>query len=402
MKDSGVEWIGEIPEDWDISKVRRGFRVSKTIAGDKANELPRLSLSNAGVLERPKYDGFGESPADYATYQIIPGGQFVFNFMGLEQDSLYRRVGISPMTGLVSAGYMEADYISTQINPEYAYYFFRFMENGLLFKQYGSGIRSNLNKQQFHNMPFLFPPLDEQARISAVIKHKVEAIDTIISEIQQSIDELKKYKQALITETVTKGLDKNTEMINVDSDYTNVSPPTWTKVKLKYLCSMQSGKNLTSEEINTDDIYPVYGANGIRGYYYKYNFSGEFLTVGRQGALSGNVHYVQGKVWATDHALVTNATNKVLVKFLYYLINAMNLNQYAYNAAQPGIAASFILNLSAYIPEAKVLQRRITDFLDEKSKNVENLIYKKELLLNQLYALKQSTIYEYVTGKKEA
>lgn len=165
---------------------------------------------------------------------------------------------------------------------------------------------------------------------------------------------------------------------------------------------MQSGKNLTSEEINTDDIYPVYGANGIRGYYYKYNFSGEFLTVGRQGALSGNVHYVQGKVWATDHALVTNATNKVLVKFLYYLINAMNLNQYAYNAAQPGIAASFILNLSAYIPEAKVLQRRITDFLDEKSKNVENLIYKKELLLNQLYALKQSTIYEYVTGKKEA
>lgn len=402
MKDSGVEWIGEIPEDWDISKVRRGFRVSKTIAGDKANELPRLSLSNAGVLERPKYDGFGESPADYATYQIIPGGQFVFNFMGLEQDSLYRRVGISPMTGLVSAGYMEADYISTQINPEYAYYFFRFMENGLLFKQYGSGIRSNLNKQQFHNMPFLFPPLDEQARISAVIKHKVEAIDTIISEIQQSIDELKKYKQVLITETVTKGLDKNTEMINVDSDYTNVSPSTWTKVKLKYLCSMQSGKNLTSEEINTDDIYPVYGANGIRGYYYKYNFSGEFLTVGRQGALSGNVHYVQGKVWATDHALVTNATNKVLVKFLYYLINAMNLNQYAYNAAQPGIAASFILNLSAYIPEAKVLQRRITDFLDEKSKNVENLIYKKELLLNQLYALKQSTIYEYVTGKKEA
>ena len=104
MKDSGVEWIGEIPESWEISKVRRGFRVSKTIAGDKANELPRLSLSNAGVLERPKYDGFGESPADYATYQIIQVGQFVFNFMGLEQDSLYRRVGISPMTGLVSAG----------------------------------------------------------------------------------------------------------------------------------------------------------------------------------------------------------------------------------------------------------------------------------------------------------
>lgn len=418
MKDSGVEWIGEIPEDWDISKVRRGFRVSKTIAGDKANELPRLSLSNAGVLERPKYDGFGESPADYATYQIIPGGQFVFNFMGLEQDSLYRRVGISPMTGLVSAGYMEADYISTQINPEYAYYFFRFMENGLLFKQYGSGIRSNLNKQQFHNMPFLFPPLDEQARISAVIKHKVEAIDTIISETQQSIDELKKYKQALITETVTKGLDKNVEMKDSGIEWIKKVPKSWEIKKTRFFLKEVSEKNYPNEEILS--LYRDYGVIPKNSRDDNHNVTSldtsgyklvnhNQLVINKMKAWQGSMAISEIRGIISPAYYVYEVLDKqIYTKFLHYALrNNAYLDEYRRISAglrigQWDLNKDLFKNVKIAFPSTMDEQRQIVDFLEEKIKWIDNIVIEKEQLLIQFEQLKQSLIYEYVTGKKEA
>lgn len=431
MKDSGVEWIGEIPESWEISKVRRGFRVSKTIAGDKANELPRLSLSNAGVLERPKYDGFGESPADYATYQIIPVGQFVFNFMGLEQDSLYRRVGISPMTGLVSAGYMEADYISTQINPEYAYYFFRFMENGLLFKQYGSGIRSNLNKQQFHNMPLLFPPLDEQARISAVIKHKVEAIDTIISETQQSIDELKKYKQALITETVTKGLDKNVEMKDSGIDILPSIPTSWKIQKIKNLFSMNKGLSITKENLEDNgipvisygEIHSKYGFNFDPTKDFVRNVPESFVQSDKQAILhkgdfvfadtsediegSGNFTCFTGNVttFAGYHTVILKAKANFNHQYVAYLFDSKIFRSQIQKNVQGikvfNITQRILKDQWIWLPPIEV-QENIVSFLDKKRIIINQMIDNKIAELMELESYKKALIYEYVTGKKEA
>ncbi|WP_219842286.1 MULTISPECIES: restriction endonuclease subunit S [Enterococcus] len=422
MKDSGVEWIGEIPESWEISKVRRGFRVSKTIAGDKANELPRLSLSNAGVLERPKYDGFGESPADYATYQIIPVGQFVFNFMGLEQDSLYRRVGISPMTGLVSAGYMEADYISTQINPEYAYYFFRFMENGLLFKQYGSGIRSNLNKQQFHNMPLLFPPLDEQARISAVIKHKVEAIDTIIAETQQSIDELKKYKQALITETVTKGLDKNVEMKDSGVEWIGVTPENWEITKLKYLSKISRGR-FNHRPRNDPEFYSgeypfiqtgevARASEKISSYSQTLSEKGKEVSQEfKKGTIMmtiaanvGDVAILEFNSYAPDSLIGFSPSPKVNTKYLYYLLKALKNDLLMFSIISTQLNLNIDIVKERHIPfcSDKGQQNELVNYLDRKLHNIDSLIIEKQKIVNECNTYKQSLIYEYVTGKKEA
>jgi type I restriction enzyme S subunit len=178
-------------------------------------------------------------------------------------------------------------------------------------------------------------------------------------------------------------------------------PEHWNVTKVKYLGDLQSGDNITSEDINGDGLYPVYGGNGYRGCYDKYTNDGEYVLIGRQGALAGNVHLVTGKFWATDHALVFYSNGKSENKYAYYGFLSMNLNQYAFEtAAQPGLAATKILNLQfilSPIPE----QKAIAKYLDEKCSLIDSLISEKESLVSELEEYKKSLIFECVTGKKE-
>ena len=105
-------------------------------------------------------------------------------------------------------------------------------------------------------------------------------------------------------------------------------PEEWEKLALKHLCTMQAGKNIASEQIADTGNYPVYGGNGSRGFFNSYNCSGKKLIVGRQGALCGNVHKVDGKFWATEHAVITENTHFCNINYLYFLLIGMNLNQY--------------------------------------------------------------------------
>ena len=156
-----------------------------------------------------------------------------------------------------------------------------------------------------------------------------------------------------------------------------VIPTNWNICPLKRICSMKSGNNITSYEIEKKGLYPVFGANGQRGFYDRYNSDGEFLLIGRQGALAGNVHYFKGKFWATDHALVSKFFNGN-ISYLYYALVSMNLNQYAHGtAAQPGLAASKILSL--YIPFPPLAeQEKIVSFLESKTLKIDIYVAERE------------------------
>ena len=171
--------------------------------------------------------------------------------------------------------------------------------------------------------------------------------------------------------------------------------------KLKYICRMQSGNNLTSLEISSENdggkIFPVYGGNGQRGYYSDFTNEGNYCLVGRQGALAGNVHFVSGKFWATDHAIVVYEHTHAYSKYLCYLLKAMNLNQYAFEtSAQPGLSVEKILQLEMiHCPKGE--QTQIADFLDKKVAQLDEV---KSLLEEQIKTLedyRRSLIYETVT-----
>ena len=174
-------------------------------------------------------------------------------------------------------------------------------------------------------------------------------------------------------------------------------PKEWEVVALKHLCTMQAGKNLVAEQIADEGAYPVYGGNGLRGYFSDFNTAGEYLLVGRQGALCGNVHQVSGQFWATEHAVVTQCSTLAYVRFLYYLIIGMNLNQYASNtAAQPGLSVSEIQNVrTCLVPFAE--QRRIAAFLDRQCAEIDAVIERTKATIEEYKKLKQAVITEAVT-----
>lgn len=187
------------------------------------------------------------------------------------------------------------------------------------------------------------------------------------------------------------------EMKDSGVEWMGKVPENWNIVALKFLCSMQSGKTLSSEQISEEGKYPVYGGNGLRGYYSEANTFGDYLLVGRQGALCGNVHHVQGEFWATEHAVVTKCSALSDVRYMYYLLLGMNLNQYASNtAAQPGLAVSQIINVKTCLAPIQE-QKLIAVVLDEKCAQVNTLIANVQAQIEKLKAYKQSLITEVVT-----
>lgn len=175
-------------------------------------------------------------------------------------------------------------------------------------------------------------------------------------------------------------------------------PGHWECRKLKFLTSsMQSGDNLTAIQIKEIGKYPVYGGNGIRGYYDDSNCNKQCIVIGRQGALCGNVHIVKKPFWATDHAVVTYANENTDLDFLFYLTKAMNLNQYAsQTAAQPGIAVSAIKNIYTCYPPLPE-QEAIVTYLDSKVAKIDEYISIAEKKIAALEELKQTIITEAVT-----
>lgn len=175
-------------------------------------------------------------------------------------------------------------------------------------------------------------------------------------------------------------------------------PSLWEVRKLKFLTQyMQSGDNLTSLQIKDNGTYPVYGGNGIRGYYEEKNCNKECIVIGRQGALCGNIHLIKRPIWATDHAVVTYANENTDISYLSYLTSAMNLNQYAsQTAAQPGIAVSFIKNVMTCFPPLTE-QQTIAFYLDTKVSKIDNYIATAEKKIAALDELKQVTIADAVT-----
>lgn len=169
----------------------------------------------------------------------------------------------------------------------------------------------------------------------------------------------------------------------------------WQKKTLKSVSSyFKSGKSIKSNDILKNAPYPVYGGNGLRGYTNTFNFDGNASLIGRQGALCGNVTYVKGKNYMTEHAVIVQSNYDNYNKFLFYILLSMNLNQYSTQSAQPGLSVNNLLELFNYFPNIQE-QEKIAKFLttvDKKITNLESIITslenQKKGLLQQIFSQK--------------
>lgn len=378
-KDSGIAWIGEIPEHWEITSFKR-----------------KITINN------------GKDYKDFLDAEIYPvmgsGGCFAYcsNYMYDGEALLLGRKGTIDKPLYVKGKFWAVDTMfyaipHANLDCKFAYYLALMFP----FNLYSTSTSlPSLTQTDLGNILVAFPFLSEQQSIATYLDQKCGEIDELITLQEEMITKLQSYKQSVITEAVTKGLDKNVPLKDSGIEWIGEIPEHWKITKIQYLAQLKSGYNLTTEEIKDSGLYPVYGGNGIRGYYDKYFLEGDYVLIGRQGALCGNINYSTGKSWATEHAVVCYPKTKYITKWFGELLRVMNLNQYSLAAAQPGLAVERIKLLPIpIIPLSE--QQTIANYLDQKCNEIDELISIKQQKIEKLKDYKKSLIFECVTGKRK-
>ncbi len=420
MKDSGIEWIGEIPVQWNLVQTKRFFTNTKKIVGAKADNYDRLALTLNGVIKRSKDDSEGLQPEKFEGYQILCKNELVFKLIDLENVKT-SRVGLSPYTGLVSPAYIVLS--NNFSDNRFFYHWFMSMYYNEVFNHLGGeGVRSALNAKDVLSLPVPDIQLDEQRRIADYLDRKCSQIDDIIARQQAVIEKLKAYKLSVITEAVTKGLNPDTPMKDSGVEWIGEIPEYWQLSHIGNLVEMGSGGTpdrkkpeywengnipwMSSGEINDEYIYSTTEHITELGLQ---NSNAKILPVNTvmlgligQGKTKGLTAILKTEVCCNQNLAYLIADEKYLhYRYLFYCFKAM----YFYirglvGESQAGIYSYFLKKLHIPLPDIEQ-QIRISDYLDTKCEAIKNSINKRERIIEKFTSYKRSLIYEVVTGKKE-
>ena len=401
-KDSGIAWIGEIPEHWEIKRLKN---VSDF---NPQNDQSISNFSEVGYLPMERLKNGYMLPSVINVYNLTQGLTFF-----KENDIVMAKVtpcfengNIAIAKNLINnCGFGSSELFIFRVRNINRKYFFYLLQEEKIKEvckstMIGTGGLKRISPTFMRNLLLPIPTTLEQQSIATYLEQKCSEIDELITLQEEMITKLQSYKQSVITEAVTKGLDKNVPLKDSGIEWIGEIPEHWEITKIQYLTQLKSGYNLTTEEIKDSGLYPVYGGNGIRGYYDKYFLEGDYVLIGRQGALCGNINYSTGKSWATEHAVVCYPKTKYITKWFCELLRVMNLNQYSLAAAQPGLAVERIKLLPIpIIPLSE--QQSIANYLDQKCSEIDELISIKQQKIEKLKDYKKSLIFECVTGKRK-
>ena len=383
MKDSGIEWIGEIPEGWEVDKTKHYYTNHKDIAGNRSEEFERLALTLNGVIKRPKDDSTGLQPEAFNGYQILRSGELVFKLIDLENVST-SRVGYSPFTGIVSPAYIILQPNKAEESLYGVYYFLSMWQREIFNHMGDDGVRSSLNASDLLNIPYLKVPNGEKAKIVSFLDTECVRIDMVIEQTRASIEEYKKLKQSVITQAVTKGIRPGRKMKDSGVEWIESIPAEWS--------------------INAEVLYDYYGASGAIDKIDGYTIDDHVMLIGEDGANLRMrnlplMYEVNGKAWINNHAHILKPKDGMDFHYLFFTLEALDINPYITGSAQPKLSQDNLKNIWLPVP-ALDEQIEIAGYIKDQAIKIDALIRKKRLYLSELETYKKSLIYEYVTGKR--
>jgi type I restriction enzyme S subunit len=257
--------------------------------------------------------------------------------------------------------------------------------------------RFGLAQHAFRAARFPLPPLSEQERIVAFLDASCMAIDPAVAAKRQQIDILDDLQRVSITKVVTRGLDEQVQLKDSGVFELGQIPAHWRRTKLRYELSVRSG-DFASDKLEDNGEYPVIGGNGEMGRAARYNVDGEIVVIGRVGAYCGNAHYMNGRAWISDNALIVESNHDK--RFLTHLIRVLDFNSTAKKTAQPLVTGTQIKNTYIAMPPVAE-QEEIVAFIEKKTAQFASL---REALLSQITSLtayRKSMIHECVTGQRQ-
>lgn len=425
MKDSGIEWIGEIPEDWEIKRLQWGLsEIVKRNNPIQTESILSLTKDRGVIPYEDKGNQGNKSKTNYEDYKLAYPNTIVMNSMNVIIGS----VGLSDFFGCVSPVYYV---FKARENNDIRFFNYIFQTTKFQeeLKKYANGIleiRLRVSSENVLKRKISFPKFEIQKRISDILDKKMEQIENIESTITQEIQTLENYKKSVITEAVTKGLDKNVEMKDSGIEWIGEIPKHWNLITIKYIAKkITDGAHIAPD--TSDEIYNFVSVvdidnNGnidfenclkITEAQYKYlkrngcKVNIDDILISKDGTVGKTVYINANDEFVVASSLVIIRPNllQAIPKFIKYALDSNlvseQLNSLVSGSALKRISVYKNSNLKIVFTADKKDQAMIVDYLDNKTKLINDAISAKQKQLETLEEYKKSLIYEYVTGKKE-
>lgn len=422
MKETGVPWLPEVAEDFSVGYVKQYFYVSKDLS-DEGEPERVLKLARAGIVEKDVTTNEGQMAASYAGYNKVQVGDLLLNPMDLYSGA---NCNVSELNGVISPAYsnLRAKKSGTVV-PKFYDYYFKSQYWLMAMFAHGKGVsfdnRWTLNNDSLRAYEIPVVPYAVQQRIVERIQSEENKVDALIANVQAQIEKLKAYKQSVIIETVTKGLDASAEMKDTGVDWIGAIPKAWDVIKLKYITYISRGlfnHRPRNDPQFYDGEYPFIQTGDVaRAKKYITTYS---QTLNELGA-SVSKQFPKGTMTMT---VAANVGDVAILGFDAYFPDSVvgftvkdgfdeNYVYYLFQALKESFVRASIVStqLNLNIERSKEIlvsvtydsneQKQIADYLENKCDQIDRLIAIKQAKIEKLEQYKKSLIYEYVTGKKE-
>lgn len=402
MKQSGIDWIGEIPDDWKINQLSKIVsQVKNKNIGLKENNL--LSLSYGKIKRKNINTNDGLLPASFDGYNIISDGDIVLRLTDLQNDHTSLRVGRATEQGIITSAYTTLHPVDYD-NSKYLYYILHSFDLKKGFYGMGSGVRQGLNYDEVKTLKVPLPPKATQQSIAEYLDKKLSEIDSIIEESKKSIEEYKAWKQSVIFEAVT-GKNLNCKKKDSGIEWIGEIPEGWSTIKFKYLHSGSNvGESIDKELCNdneNDTVFYTAGLNPIHTIYKQFpvwkHTKQNDLLLARNG--TPYVYNPLTNAVYSDHIIRVTIKEDYSKKYVQYAIQQSIFNIVVDTVSITTWSASLWNNQFIPLPPRNI-QEKIVEIIETKLNKINSLILEKESLIADLTEYKKSLIFEVVTGKR--
>lgn len=431
MKDSGFEWIGKIPANWEVDKLK--FHLKRNEPRNPGDTVVLSLYRELGVIPKDsRDDNHNATSEDTSKYKYVQPGNFVINKMKAWQGS----VAVSEYEGIVSPAYFVYKFTDDAYYRRYFHYLLRSCYKDE-FMRLSGGIRVgqwDLPSVALDNTAVIIPPIFEQKRIADFLDTKCAEIDALTADIQTQIDTLEQYKRSVINEAVTKGLNPNAEMKDSGIEWVGEIPKKWSFPKITHILDYthpypigdgDHGSIKSTEykdegipfirvqnlgfatELNLEDV--VYISESQNDTIKNSSLHPGDVLFAKTGATIGKVGIVPEEIRlanTTSHVGKITVSKDIIPKFVFYILAShIGYKQFwdiaAQKSTRPELSIDEIKTIHVLLPDTIEEQTAIVNYLDEKCIQIDGAVQNKKEQLETLAEYKKSVIYEYVTGKKE-
>lgn len=426
-KDSGIAWIGEIPEHWNISLIGRYFKEINN-PNSAQEETNTLQFKLGEII--PKSSGNSKyNPESIESYNIVGPGTIMINGLNLSFDFISQRVAQVKEKGAITSSYI-AIYPTDKLFSNYATFLLKSYDNCKALHAMGKGLRAILSYNILRSESIIIPPLAEQQAIADYLDRRCSEIDDLIALQEEMITKLQSYKQSVITEAVTRGLDKNVPLKDSDIDWIGKIPEHWKVKRLKGIYSFGKGLNITKADL-IDNGIPVisYGqlhsklntGTCIKDCLIRYvpeifleNNSASLVKKGDvifadtsedlEGC--GNCIYIDRDMllYAGYHTIIAKNISSYHNKYFSYLFQTdcwrFQIRRMVNGVKLFSIPQRLLASTNIITPSIQE-QQAIADYLDQRCSEIDELIALKQQKIEKLKEYKKSLIFECVTGKRK-